>query len=254
MRVRNRIALKGNAMKISHFDWSNLLLFLIICVCLVFVYVASAPVHAEPILTAPAGSFIVKGNTREGFYSRITAPGFELRLKRNRHFNQVGGLGIETNPSYDISGKSPAGTVTLAVTLEDIVDRSGPVAVQTGEIVHVKGTLGDQTLALDIHERRKIDDLGSISVEFDTWKELSSPDRQFFATMRRIVDTDRTGGLVIERGSHYSFTGKDREAPFEFTIRESKDEESADQVLLLSGSLSPLATTLSLALRPFLRP
>jgi hypothetical protein len=247
-------------MKINHFDWSSVLLFVVICVCLLFVYITSAPVHAEPVAAALPARYIVKGSTRAGFYSQITAPGLKLTLKTIRHFNQVDGLRIETNPSYTVSGNSPAGAVALDVSLEDLVSHGGPIPIQTGQIVHVKGTLGARSLAVDIREQRKVDDLSGISVEVDTWKELTSADHQIFATQRRIVQINEVGGIRVERDSHYRFTGKDKETPFDLKIRESRNEDDEDseepgnQLLELSGPSTPAMTTLALALRPFLRP
>jgi hypothetical protein len=225
------------------------------------IFALSIPVHGET--GATTRRYFAKGADRDGFYDTLavptSAPALRLTMTRVRHFADIGGLRVEQNSTFKVEGKEPEGLVALDIQPEDVTSRSGPIAIQTGTIYHVKGTVGGHPANLDIHQRRKIGHVGPVAVEADTWTEIvSSGETRLSATMHRVVESRNGGGILIQTGTHYTFAGTDSGKRFELTFRDTRsgggdDQETADETIDVKGDAPEHVVALALALRPFLR-
>lgn len=190
-------------------------------------------------LAAQAASFEFVGHARHGLYKEVrgTLAGkpLALKLKRIQHVADVGGLLVEQNPSYEVSGETAAGAVKLGIELEDQIVNAGGINIQTGTLTHVSGTIGTRAFKLTVHERDEIANVGGINVQTGSWRELISEPAGVPAA-----------SLKAQDGVHV-LSGTDGGRAFSIEIR----NWLTPHVTVTDGA-SPELTVLLLALRPFL--
>lgn len=188
---------------------------------------------------ATAATFEFVGHARHGQFREVrgTLAGrpLSLKLKRIQNVADVGGLLVEQNPSYQVTGESAAGAVKLAMELEDQIAQVGGIHVQTGTLTHVTGTIGARTFKLTIHEHDEIAQVGGINIQTGTWRELvSEPTGAPAATLK------------AEDGQHV-LAGTDAGRAFSISI-----QNWLTPTVTVSDGAAPELTVLLLALRPFL--
>lgn len=188
---------------------------------------------------ATAATFEFAGHARHGLFKEIrgTLAGrpLSLKLKRIQNVADVGGLLVEQNPSYEVTGESALGAVKLRMELEDQVATVGGIHVQTGTLTHVTGTIGARAFRLTIHEHDEIAQVGGISIQTGTWRELISEPTGAPAATLKAAD-----------GVH-AFAGTDHGTAFSIEVH-----NWLTPTVTVSDGAAPELTVLLLALRPFL--
>jgi len=194
--------------------------------------------------------FIVIGDKKGAMYQKImgffSGEPVKISIKRISHYANVGGMNIETNPTFTISGVQSSSAMALDVETEDIIANVGGMNVQVDVVYHVKGKIGGTNIGYDIRTKETISDLGGMKVVTDSWKEIVSGSKVVL-TFKSVSETANVGGIEMVTNRYSTVSGQDAAGKVAIRI----DGFETDSVNV-SGSASSMTVALVLGLRPFL--
>lgn len=220
-----------------------------LCVVIIFVF-SVCGLFAGDINAIKVGKFEALGNMKGGMYKKISGnfanESIQITLKKIPHYNHVGGMTIETSPSFEISGKVSDSNLSLKIEAEDIITSVGSMKVLAGTIFHVKGMLGKEKIHFDIKEKKKTSNVGGMNILAERWKEVIAEDKVVLV-FRTVSEITENGGIKVLVNRHHTLTGADKAGKVELEIRDFQKD-----IIEIKGSSSPLSVTLLMALRPFL--
>ncbi|MFZ2960153.1 MAG: hypothetical protein WA705_25000 [Candidatus Ozemobacteraceae bacterium] len=208
----------------------------------------------EKVSPAISANFDVIGNAKGGMYQKICGnlPGgsLSIALERKTTVINAGGIYVEGNPTFTVTGDVVGKKLDLKVVPEDLISDMGGIMVQTGTIYHVKGTLAGQKIDADLKDDETITDCGGFKAVTERWATFKSHEKKGPAfELRRISVIADVGGFKVEQDSYNTWKGADKTGTSDFTIRNWVNREDT---ITVSGKGSIESLALLLALRPFL--
>jgi hypothetical protein len=209
----------------------------------------TAEAESETPAQAVTRDFQVEGASEGGFYQRIRGEGVDLSMARKSNYANIGGIYMETNPSYTIHGECAGLPVSLAVSLEDHVAEAGGINIQTGTTYHVEGNVGERKIGADITHEDEMTDVGGINVQTACRAHMkghegAAPD----VTVQKVSIVQDLGGINVETDSYDSITGSDASGPVDVKARGLTGGEA----LSMEGAMPADTMALMLGLKPFL--
>ena len=214
----------------------------------------TASTHQEAAFPTITTSFKVIGNAKGGLYRQIqgSLPGgsLSLSLEQKSSVVVVGGISVEGNPTFFVTGLAVGKKIDLKIIPEDLISNIDGMKVQTGTIYHITGTLAGEKINAVLTKDETVSDAGGMKIVTDIWASLKSHDMKGPKfELRGVSVSANVGGINIEQDRYHTWKGCDRTGTADFTIRDWVSEKG---MIKVSGQGSPDSLVLLLALRPFL--